>query len=77
MQAVVELGAKTDDGFIIQPVTLPWLAIVEALQRDPSIAYQLTPEQWEQMVARAYERRIRRSHPYAAQWRLRPGRHRH
>jgi restriction system protein len=56
MQAVVELGEKTDDGFIIQAVTLPWFAIVEALQRDPGIAYQLTSEQWEQMVAGAYDR---------------------
>ena len=39
MQAVVELGEKADDGFIIQAVTLPWFAIVEALERDPGIAY--------------------------------------
>jgi restriction system protein len=56
MQTVVELGPKTDDGRLIQAVTLPWFAIVEALQRDPALAYQLTPEQWEQIVAGAYKR---------------------
>jgi restriction system protein len=56
MQTVVELGAKTDDGHLIQAVTLPWFAIVEALLKDPSLAHQLTPEQWEHMVAGAYSR---------------------
>jgi restriction system protein len=56
MQTVVELGAKTQDGHLIQAVTLPWFAIVEALQKDPSLAYQMTPEQWEHMVAGAYSR---------------------
>jgi hypothetical protein len=45
MQAVVELGEKADDGFIIQAVTLPWFAIVEALERDPGIRASRTQAQ--------------------------------
>jgi restriction system protein len=56
MQTVVELGPKTDDGHIIEAVTLPWFAIVEALQKDPAMAFQMTPRMWEEMVAGAYER---------------------
>jgi restriction system protein len=56
MQTVVEFGAKTDDGHLIQAVTLPWFAIVEALQKDPGMAFQMTPRMWEEMVAGAYER---------------------
>lgn len=56
LQTVVELGAKTDDGFIIHAVTLPWFAIVEALQRDPKLAHQLSSRLWEEIVAGAYER---------------------
>lgn len=56
MQTVVELGAKTDDGFIIEAVTLPWFTIVDALQRDPKLAHQLSPRMWEEMIAGAYER---------------------
>jgi restriction system protein len=56
MQTVVEFGEKTDDGLIVQAVTLPWFAIVAALQRDPAVAFQLTAEQWEHMVAGAYDR---------------------
>ena len=56
LQTVVELGPKTDDGNLIQAVCLPWYAIVGALQKDPAIAFQMTPRMWEEMVAGAYER---------------------
>jgi restriction system protein len=56
MQTVLELGPKTPDGHLIQAVTLPWFAIVEALQKDPDMAFQMTPRMWEEMIAGAYER---------------------
>ena len=54
--SVVEFGARTDDGQIIQAVTLPWFDIVRALQKDREVAFQLTPRQWEELIAGAYER---------------------
>jgi len=54
--SVVEFGARTDDGQIIQAVTLPWFDIVRALQKDREVAFQLTPQQWEELIAGAYER---------------------
>lgn len=56
MQSVVEFGASTHDGRIIRAVTLPWFDIVHALQKDPGVAFRLTPRQWEELIAGAYER---------------------
>jgi restriction system protein len=56
MQTVVELGEKTDEGRIVLAVTLPWFDIIRALEKDPAMAFQMTPRQWEEMVAGAYDR---------------------
>lgn len=56
LQTVVELGDKTDDGRIVLAVTLPWFDIVRALEKDPAMAFQLSPRQWEEMVAGSYDR---------------------
>jgi restriction system protein len=56
LQTVVELGPKTNDGHLIQAVTLPWFEIVAALQKNPAMAFQMTPRMWEEMIAGAYER---------------------
>lgn len=56
LQTVVELGAKTDEGRLILAVTLPWYEIIAALQRDPSIAFQMSPRMWEEMIAGIYSR---------------------
>lgn len=55
MQTVV-FGAKTDEGRIVEAVALPWFDIVEMLRKDPSLAYQISPERWEEIVAGAYQR---------------------
>lgn len=54
-QAIIEKGAKTDDGVLIIAVTLPFFKIMEAILKDPNIAYHLTSRQWEDMVAGVHE----------------------
>ncbi|MGH7900778.1 MAG: restriction endonuclease [Thermodesulfobacteriota bacterium] len=56
MQAVVEKGDKTNEGELITAVTLPFFRIIEAILKDPNIAYQMTPRMWEEMVAGIHER---------------------
>ena len=56
MQAVVESESKTDEGIIISAVSLPWLQIVETIKKDPSFAYQISPEKWEEIIAGAYKK---------------------
>ena len=56
MQTVVEKGDKTNEGELITAVTLPFFRIIEAILKDPNIAYQMTPRMWEEMVAGIHER---------------------
>lgn len=56
LQAIVLRGERTAEGTLIQAVAPPWFEIIALLQKDPSVAYQLSPERWEEMVAGAYQR---------------------
>jgi restriction system protein len=56
LQTVIVPEEKTAEGLIIQAVAFPWFDIVELLAKDPSIAYQLSDRQWEEIVAGAYKR---------------------
>jgi restriction system protein len=54
LQTVVELGEKTEDGHLIQAVTLPWFEIIKLIETDPSVVYQINPRKWEEMIAGWY-----------------------
>lgn len=54
--AVVELGAKTDEGHLVQAVTLPWFEIVSRVEKDPDFLYQIPWRTLEEVVAGAYDR---------------------
>ena len=56
LQAVIVPGDKTDEGRLIQAVTIPWGEIVRLLQNDPAIAYQISPRKWEEIIAGAYKK---------------------
>lgn len=56
LQAVIVPGAKTNEGQLIEAVTLPWFEIIELLTRDPSLAFQITDRKWEELIAGAYQR---------------------
>ena len=54
LQAVVTPSGKTTEGQIIEAVAFPWFEIVDLIQKDESVIYQLTWRKWEEMVAGAY-----------------------
>src|SRR6266704_1871942 len=56
MKAVIVPGDRTPEGELVEAVTVPWFEIIELLNRDPALAFQLDPRKWEEMIAGAYER---------------------
>src|SRR5262249_18782817 len=56
MQAVIVPGARTNEGKLIEAVALPWFDIIALLKDDPNLAFQISPEKWEEIVAGAYRR---------------------
>jgi restriction system protein len=56
LQTVIVPGAKTVEGRLIEAVALPWFEIVEVLKNDPTIAYQISAQQWEEIIAGAYKK---------------------
>jgi restriction system protein len=54
LQAVVVPGDRTNEGKLIEAVTIPWFDIIALLAQDPNIAFQIPPEKWEEIVAGAY-----------------------
>jgi restriction system protein len=56
LKTVVVPGAKTEEGFLIEAVALPWFEIIELLKDDPSLAFRIDPRKWEEIVAGAYRK---------------------
>jgi restriction system protein len=56
LQTVIVRGARTSEGTLIEAVALPWFDIIAFLKADPSIAFQLPPEKWEEIIAGAYKK---------------------
>ena len=56
LQAVVVPGDKTTEGQLIEAVAWPWFDIIELMQTNPAIIYQLDGRQWEEIVAGAYKK---------------------
>ncbi len=56
LQAVVRPGDRTDEGKLIEAVTLPWFDIISLLEKDPNAAFEIPPEKWEEIIAGAYKR---------------------
>ncbi len=54
LQTVLVPGARTTEGTLIEAVALPWFDIIAILQIDPRIAFQLSWEKWEEIIAGAY-----------------------
>jgi restriction system protein len=56
LQTVIVPGAKTAEGRLIEAVALPWFDIIELLKNNPAIAYELSAQQWEEIIAGAYKK---------------------
>jgi restriction system protein len=58
LQTVIVAGERTNErpnqGTLIQAVALPWFDVIALLQKDPSIAFQISWEKWEEIIAGAY-----------------------
>lgn len=54
LKSVVLFGETTDEGKIVEAVTLPWFEILEFLKNDPNAAFQIPPDKWEELIAGAY-----------------------
>jgi hypothetical protein len=49
VKAVIIAGDKTHEGQLVEAVTLPWFEIIELLNRDPAVAYQIEARKWEEL----------------------------
>ena len=56
LQTVIVPGTVVSEGRLIEAVTIPWFDIIALLKENPSIAYQISPDKWEEIVAGAYKR---------------------
>lgn len=56
IKALLEFGARTSEGALIQAVALPWFEVLELIRRDPQAMYQIEPRAWEEIIAGAYNR---------------------
>lgn len=56
LKTLLDFKETTDEGQLIEAVTLPWLEILELLAKDPEAAFQIPARKWEEIVAGAYHR---------------------
>ncbi len=55
LQAVIVPGARTSEGRLIEAVIEPWFEIIALLPKGPNIAFQLSSQKWEEMIAGIYK----------------------
>jgi restriction system protein len=56
LQTVVVPGIRTSEGQLIEAVAVPWFEIIELLKNDPTVAYQISPRKWEEIIAGTYKK---------------------
>jgi restriction system protein len=56
LKTLLEFNETTNEGQLVQAVTVPWFEILELLARDPSAAFQIPDRKWEEIIAGAYQR---------------------
>ena len=54
LQTLIVPGERTNEGTLIEAVAVPWFDIIAFLKTDPSIAFQIPWEKWEEIIAGAY-----------------------
>lgn len=55
MQTLIIPYGKTDDGMLVQAVTIPWRQILKIIEHDPNVIYQIDPRTWEEIIAGSYK----------------------
>jgi restriction system protein len=56
VQTVIVPGARTNEAALIEAVAVPWFDIIEFLNTDLRIAFQISWEKWEEIIAGAYKK---------------------
>jgi restriction system protein len=56
LESVIIPKTKSSEGLLIRSISLAWLSIVKAMSSDWSVAYQIPPRSWEEIIAGAYSR---------------------
>lgn len=56
VQGLIVPERRTDDGLLIKSFSEAWFEIARQLGKDWSLAMQLDPRQWEEMIAGAYHK---------------------
>lgn len=56
LQAVIVPGERINEGRLIRAVALPWFDIIKLLKQNPTIAFEISPEKWEEIIAGAYRK---------------------
>lgn len=56
MQTVIVAGDKSSEGRLVEAVAVPWFDIIDLLNRDPELAFKISAEKWEEIVAGAYKK---------------------
>jgi len=46
LQSLVIPEEKVLEGLLIKAVSIPWFDIINCINKDPEIGYQLSPEKW-------------------------------
>ncbi len=54
--AIVTVQRQIEDGDVVKLIDPFYTHLLQALQRDPGIMYQLDPRKWEEIVAAAYDK---------------------
>jgi restriction system protein len=55
LKGVVRFGGRTHEGMLIQMVEPAWTRIIEMMQQDPGLMFEIPPRQWEVIIAGAYK----------------------
>ncbi|MEA2563419.1 MAG: restriction system protein [Acidobacteriota bacterium] len=55
LKSLLHFGGKTDEGFVVQAVALPWREIVRRLAQDPKFLYEIDWRAMEELIAGAYK----------------------
>jgi restriction system protein len=55
IKTILRFGETTNEGTIVEAVTLPWAEIIERLLKDPKAALGYSPREWEQIIAGVYK----------------------
>jgi restriction system protein len=56
LQAIVDRVHPVEEGFVIKTMEPAWLEISDALAKNPNALSELTPQQWEELIAASYDK---------------------